>query len=115
MLAPEVATILEAVPEFVDRYLELVEAVDGDPGAPATFTELADYLVGNGTGPGSSPAVVARCMSAIERVARESNDAEELVGWAFLDCLSPEDRAHLGPWLGPRTLELAETVGLETP
>lgn len=115
MLPPEVATILEAVPEFVDRYLELVEAVDGDPGAPATFTELADYLAAAGSGPGVSAAVVARCMSAIEKVARESNDAEELVGWAFLDSLSPEDRAHLGPWLGPRTVEVAETVGLARP
>ena len=30
----------------MDRYLDLAEAADGDPGMAATLTELADYVAG---------------------------------------------------------------------
>ena len=40
-------------------------------------------------------------------MAVSSEDAAELVAWAFLDSLSPDDRRRLGGWLGPRTRSLA--------
>jgi len=110
MIAPEVATVLEAVPEFAERFLELVESVDGDPGAPAAFTELADFVASLVSSPDSPIPLLARCLAGVEKVARESNDADELVGWSFLDSLCPEDLRRVSPWMGPRTLELADDL-----
>ena len=44
MLDPAVVTVLRVVPEFADRYLDLVEEADGDPGAPVAFAELAEFV-----------------------------------------------------------------------
>jgi len=99
VISSEVAWLLESVPEFVDRFLELVEDCDSDPGAAAAFTELADFVSGllaNSWGR-SSPCAPARrstlrrCLEGVEEVARRSPDAEEIVGWGFLDCICPED------------------------
>jgi hypothetical protein len=111
VIEPEIRSVLEAVPEFVDRYLELVESADGDPGAAAAFTELADFVADRLSGPKHSPALVARSLAAIEKVARESDDAEALVGWAFLDSFSADDLRRLQPWLGPQTLTVAAAAG----
>jgi hypothetical protein len=46
MIDDEVTLLLDQAPEFTDRYLGLVEEADGDPGAAATFVELADYVAG---------------------------------------------------------------------
>lgn len=113
MVAPEVWTLLSEVPEFLDHLLELVEAVDGDPGAPAAFAELADFVASLVSRPSPPLGVLARCLAGVEKVARESDDAEGLVGWAFLDSLSPDDLHRISPWLGPRTLELAGELELE--
>jgi hypothetical protein len=104
----DVCTVLEAVPEFVDRYLELVEAADGDPGAPVTFTELADYVVDLVAEIENHRPSLVRCLDAVEKVAADSPDAEELVVWSFFDVLSPDDLVRLEPWLGPRTRGLLE-------
>ncbi|MGA2307880.1 MAG: hypothetical protein ABSH29_27380 [Acidimicrobiales bacterium] len=110
MIAPEVATLLETVPEFVDRFLDLTEAADGDPGGPAAFTELADFVATLLSRRSPSHGVLSRCLACVERVARESDDADELVCWSFLDSLCPEDLRRVAPWLGPRTLALAEEL-----
>ncbi len=112
-MAPEVTTVLTAVPEFLGRFLEMVEDADGDPGAPAAFSELADFVASLISRPAPSLPVLARCLAGVEQVARESEDAEELVGWSFLDSLSLEDLVRIGPWLGPRTLSLASELELE--
>ena len=69
MIDPEVSTLLTAAPEFVDRYLELVAAADGDPGAPVTFTELADYVVGLLSEVERVRPSLARCLDGVEKVA----------------------------------------------
>jgi hypothetical protein len=107
MLNADVEAVLEEVPEFVDRYLELVEAVDGDPGPAATFSELADFVAMLIAQSEIPTEVLGRCVFALERVARESDEAEEVVGGAFLDSLCPEDLEQLSPLLGPCTLALA--------
>ena len=42
--------VLEAVPEFVSRYLELVADADDHPGAEQTFTEARRLRLGAGPG-----------------------------------------------------------------
>jgi len=110
MLDSQVAIVLEAAPGFVDRYLDLAEAADGDPGMAATFTELADYVSGLAAEIERFRPVLARCLEAVESIAVSSDDGAELVAWAFLDSLSPDDRRRLAGWLGPRTLALMEDV-----
>ena len=108
------STILEATPGFVDRYLDLVEAADGDPDPAATFTELADYVAGLVAEVERLRPPVVRCLAAVEAVAAASDGDAELVAWAFLDSLSPDDRARLTASFGPRTRALlAEVDGEE--
>ncbi len=110
MISPEIAVVLEASPGFVDRYLDLVEAADGDPGPAATFTELADYVAGLAAEIVRFTPILTRCLEGVESVAATSEDAAELVAWAFLDSLSPEDRRRIVGWLGPRTRALLDDV-----
>ena len=110
---PEVATILRHVPEFADRYLALVEEADGDPGAVATFGELADFTAEVVRLVEDLRPLLLRVLAGVEEVAAESPDAEELVGWAFLDSLSPAEQELLRPWLGPATADTL--VQLEIP
>lgn len=102
--------VLAALPEFVPRYLGLVEAADGDPGAAAAFTELADHASGLVAGIECFRPALVRCLAAVERVSHDSPDGEDLVAWAFLDSLSPDDRRNLSPWLGPHTRGLLDGV-----
>ncbi len=98
--------MLLAVPELADRYLALAEAADGHPGAAAVFDELADHVAVL-AGPGAVAAPdLDRCLAAVEHVAATSPDAEELVGWTFLDGLPPATRQWLRPRLGPATAAL---------
>ena len=43
-------------------------------------------------------------------MASTSDEAEELVGWSFLDYLSLDTRRALLPWLGPSTLAVLEAI-----
>jgi hypothetical protein len=106
----EVATVLEAAPGFVDRYLELAQAADGDPGVAAMFTELADYVAGLAAEIEHFTPILARCLEGVESVAASSEEAAEMVAWAFLDSLSPDDRWRLKGWFGPRTSVLMAEV-----
>ena len=109
----EIKILLDEVPEFVPSFCDLVEAADGDPGAAAVFEELADFVAGLAEQLHLSRPCLVRCLSAVEAVARRSDDAEELVGWSFLDALSPDDRHLLGPWFGPTTRKLLAELDLE--
>ncbi|HXX88928.1 MAG TPA: hypothetical protein VEI83_01735 [Acidimicrobiales bacterium] len=113
MLDPEVIIVLRLVPEFAERYLTLVEEVDGDPGAVLAFTDLADFTAALARELDRRLPLLERCLGAIEEVAATSPDADELVGWAFLDTLSPEETRALGPWLGPATRALLERLELQ--
>jgi hypothetical protein len=106
----EVRHVLEALPEFVSRYLELVADADDHPGGYQTFTELADYVSELAGAIATFGPVLQRCFDAVELVAGTSDDAEELVGWSFLDSLSLDTRQGLLPWFGPRTLAILERV-----
>lgn len=114
-MEPEVAfePVLAAAPGFRDRYMALVEAADGDPGAASVLTELADYVAELAERLGRLGPELSRCLAAVEATARRSDDDADVVAWAFLDSLSPDDRARLVPWLGPRTRALLEEVGGE--
>jgi hypothetical protein len=103
---PIVAVVLRTVPEFSDRYLELVEAADGDPGLPAAMSELAEFVAELAGAVDRPRAVLERCLAAVEEVATTAPDPVELVGWAFLDSLTPEETARLRPWIGPRTMAI---------
>jgi hypothetical protein len=112
MIPEEVRVLLEEAPEFACRYLELVEAADDDPGPAAAFGELAEFVAGLVTKAGASPAVAARCMAGVERVARESDDADELVGYAFLDSLCEDDLERISHLAGPSTRMVASRLGI---
>jgi hypothetical protein len=106
VIDPDVVTLLRSVPEFSDRYLALVEAADGDPGAPAAFAELAEFVAALASELRVPRLVLDRCLCALETVAATSPEAEALVGWAFLDSLSPDETGALRPMFGPATRAL---------
>jgi hypothetical protein len=108
--AEEVRYVLASVPEFLSRYLELVSDDDDDPGANQAFIELAEYVSELAKGIESVRPLLTRCLDAVEKVAESSEDAEELVGWSFLDYLSVEARRVVLPWLGPQTLLILESI-----
>jgi hypothetical protein len=113
----EVDILLSLVPELTERHRSLVRDGDGEPGAAAVFGDLADVICGaalrgprrpqTSKGPNGT---VLRCLAAIEVVAERSLDADELVGWSFLDNLRPDITTWLRPWLGPRTTRILEQL-----
>jgi hypothetical protein len=55
--------------------------------------------------------VLERSLRAVEAVAGgQDPESAELVGYAFLDSLSPIDRERIRPWLGPRTRSLLDEL-----
>jgi len=108
MIDDEVQLLLDEAPEFRPRYLDLVEAADDHPGAAATFVELADYVAGLAQAVEEFRPALVRCLSAVEKVAESSADAEELIIWSFFDNLSPDDVRRLDVWIGPRTRSLLD-------
>jgi hypothetical protein len=111
-----VAVVLDQIPEFETAYLDLVATVDDAPGGPAVFTELADFVASRLAWMEADRPVLERTLQAIELVA-DGQDPEsvELVGYAFLDSLSPIDRDRIRPWLGPRTRSLLDELDGESP
>ena len=106
----EIRTLLEVVPEFRGRYLELVELADDDTGPAEAFCELADFVAELVLGLEQFRPLLTRCLAAVEQVASTCDDAEELVGWSFLDYLSTDTRRIVLPWLGPSTLAVLEAI-----
>jgi hypothetical protein len=111
-----VAVVLDQVPEFQTAYLDLVSAFDDAPGGPAVFTELADFVASRLTALEADRPVLERTLGAIEVVA-DGQDLEsaQLIGYAFLDSLSPIDRDRIRPWLGPRTRSLLDELDSDSP
>ncbi|HEX3568036.1 MAG TPA: hypothetical protein VHU17_21910 [Acidimicrobiales bacterium] len=108
---PAVAVVLHQVPEFETAYLDLVTTFDDAPGGPAVFTELADFVAFRLTALEADRPVLERTLRAIELVADgQDSESAELVGYAFLDSLSPIDRDRIRPWLGPRTRSLLDEL-----
>jgi hypothetical protein len=105
-----VAVLLDQVPEFSPAYLSLVQVFDEHPGEPIVFTELADFVAERLAALETERPVLERALAAVETVAATSEDATELVGYAFLDSLSPEDRRRIVPWLGPHARSLLDEL-----
>jgi hypothetical protein len=111
-----VAVVLDQVPEFEAAYLDLVATFDDAPGGPAVFTELADFVASRLAWMEADRPVLERTLQAIELVADgQDPDSVELVGYAFLDSLSPIDRDRIRPWLGPRTRSLLDELDGDVP
>jgi hypothetical protein len=108
-LDPDVVVLLEVVPEFIPTYRSLLEAFDDDPEGPVVFTELADF-VSDRLGHLDSPTVLDRVLAVVESVVLDDVDGSELVAYAFLDSLSPDDRRRIVPWLGPATRRLLDEL-----
>ncbi|MGH9019352.1 MAG: hypothetical protein ACRDY1_16515 [Acidimicrobiales bacterium] len=108
MIEPEVVIVLEAAPDFAGRYRQLLEAADDDPGAAVVFAELAEFVASLAAEMDRLRPGLERCLAAVEAVAEQSEDAEDLVVWSFFDNLSPDDIGRLGPWLGPATRRLLD-------
>ncbi|MGA7419184.1 MAG: hypothetical protein WB765_04885 [Acidimicrobiales bacterium] len=99
------------MPEFEPVYLDLVSTFDDAPGEAVVFTELADFVASRLTAVETDQPVLERALGAIEIVAEgEDIESAELIGYAFLDSLSPLDRDRIRPWLGPRTRSLLEEL-----
>ena len=105
-----VTALLDQLPEFGPDYLALVEMFDDDPGGPVVFTELADFVARRLATVETERPLLERTLWAVETVAAAGGEAAELVGYAFLDSLSPEDRRRITPWLGPCTRSLLDEL-----
>ena len=110
-MEPGIEQVLQAVPEFAARYLGLVEAADDDPGSAIAFEELATFVAELAQEVERCRPILERAMAAVETMAAEPS-AGEVVGWSFLDTLSPDERRQLAPWMGPRTAAVLELIEL---
>jgi hypothetical protein len=105
--------LVSDLPEFLPRYRALVEAGDDDPGEPAVFMELADFVAGRLAAVETGRSVLERAFGLIETLLESADDPDtrsEVVSLAFFDSFSPEVRQELGPWLGPRSLDALESL-----
>ncbi len=98
------------LPEFVPTYLALAEACDDDPGEPVIFVELADFVADRLALVETGRPVLERALDLIEARLDGADDDADLIGLAFFDSFSPEDRRRLVPWLGPRSLATLESL-----
>ncbi len=105
--------LLGRLPEFVPAYLALADACDDDPGEAAVFVELADFVADRLDLVETGRAVLERALALIEAQldgAARPDRAADLIGLAFFDSFSPENRRCLVPWLGPRSLATLESL-----
>ncbi|HEV3280476.1 MAG TPA: hypothetical protein VG032_02630 [Acidimicrobiales bacterium] len=103
--------VLRDLPEFVPRYLELATACDDDPDEPLILAELAEFVAGRLAVISPTGSAVQRALELVEAllVERDGDDiGRELVGYAFFDHFTVEDRRHLARRLGPLSLALLE-------
>ncbi len=113
-LEPAVLALLDAVPEFGPTYLALVAAFDDDPGGPVVFTELAEFVADRLDALEGELPVLLRALAAVEAVAGLGGAAGDLVAYAFLDSLSPDERRIIGPLLGEATRSLFDELEVGT-
>jgi hypothetical protein len=107
------AEVVRHLPEFVPRYVALVEAGDEDPGEPMVLMELAGFVADRLRVVGAEGSALSRALGLVEALlaAREGDDVGvELVGYAFFDSFTLEDRRRLTPRLGQRSLDLLESL-----
>lgn len=105
------ADVVRELPEFVPRYAGLVEAGDDDPGEPAVLTELAEFVSDRLAAVEAAGSALSRALGLVEALLAgraEDRIGTELVGYAFFDALTLEDRRQLVPRVGPRSRDLIE-------
>jgi hypothetical protein len=106
-----VAELRQAVPELEDRYLELVDIYEDDLGADVVFGELADLVNDIVLGRDGDEALLGRCRDVVESLAETGDpDADEIVGFYFLDRLSPGTLARVTSSLGEHTLDVLDRL-----
>lgn len=114
-----IAAMRQAVPEMEDRYLDLVDIYEDDVGADVVFGALADLVNDIVLGHEHDERVLTRCLDVVESLAELGDpDADEIVGFFFLDLLSPGTLAGVTSSLGEHTLgvlDRLESGALEEP
>ncbi len=106
-----VAELLQAVPELEDRYDELLDIYEDDLGADVVFGELADLVNGVVLGTKGDEALLDRCLEVVESLAEMGDpDADEIVGFYFLDQLSPGTLNRVTSRLGEHTLDVLDSL-----
>lgn len=116
---PDLGAFIDALatglPEFAPSYLDLVAGCDDDPGGPLILMGLADFVAERLAALESERTVLARALGLVEHLIECCDDpdgASELVGLAFFDSFSPDDRRRLVPWLGSRSTLALENLDL---
>jgi hypothetical protein len=106
-----VAELRQAVPELEDRYDELVDIYEDDLGADVVFGELADLVNDVVLGKRGDEALLDRCLDVVESLAETGDpDADEIVGFYFLDQLSPGTLTRVTSRLGEHTLDVLDRL-----
>jgi hypothetical protein len=105
------ADLREAVPEMENRYQDLVDIYEDDIGADVVFGALADLVNDFVLGGEGDMALLGRCLDFIESLAELVDpDADEIVGFYFLDMLSPGALARITPHLRESTNEVLDRL-----
>ncbi|HZE05992.1 MAG TPA: hypothetical protein VE127_12250 [Solirubrobacteraceae bacterium] len=104
--------LLEWVPEFAPRVLDMVAAGDDLPDPANILGEFAAFVSEAATARAAPVALLERCAVALESLATrlDDEDGEELVGWCFFDALAAAARRQLEVHLGPAAAALAACV-----
>jgi hypothetical protein len=106
-----VAELRQAVPELEDRYGELVGIYEDDLGADVVFGELADLVNDVVLGKEGDEALLERCLEVVESLSETGDrDADEIVGFYFLDQLSPGALSRVTSQLGEHTLDVLDRM-----
>jgi hypothetical protein len=101
----------QTVPELEDRYGELVDIYEDDLGADVVFGELADLVNDVVLGKEGDEALLDRCLDVVESLAETGEpDADEIVGFYFLDQLSPGALARITSRLSEHTLDVLDRL-----
>jgi hypothetical protein len=106
-----VAELRQAVPELEERYGQLVDIYEDDLGADVVFGELADLVNDVVLGKDEGEPLLDRCLDLVESLAEMGDrDADEIVGFYFLDQLSPGALARVTSRLGEHTLDVLDRL-----
>jgi hypothetical protein len=91
--------VLDLLPEFLPRYLEIAAAGDDDPGEPTVLMAMAEFVADRLEAATAGEQVLGRALGLVEALAAGSEDDvdKELVSYAFLDSFTFEDRQLLLP------------------
>jgi hypothetical protein len=106
-----VAELRQAVPELEYRYDELMDIYEDDLGADVVFGELAELVDNVAVGKEEDEALLDRCLDVVESLAETGDrDADEIVGFYFLDQLSPGTLTRVSSRLGEHTLDILDQL-----